>query len=103
VRQDGKQSDGIYTALARLRTCTIRSGTLFLKKCSRFLELIGSFVVSVPADYTRYLRTNCIYDLGVLGGIVKHGGMFVENGPLPWSGQLFSGILPSWRARRAPC
>jgi hypothetical protein len=24
-------------------------------KCSQFLELIGSVVVAVPADYTRYL------------------------------------------------
>jgi hypothetical protein len=55
VRQDGKQSDGIYIALARLRTCNIRSGKLFLKKCSRFLELIGSLAVAIPANYTRYL------------------------------------------------
>jgi hypothetical protein len=31
-----------------------RRGRLFLRKRSRCLELIGSVVVAVPADYTRY-------------------------------------------------
>jgi hypothetical protein len=32
-----------------------RSGEMSPRKYSRLLELIGSVVVSVPADYTRYL------------------------------------------------
>jgi hypothetical protein len=44
-----------FTPPCSYPTCAIRSGKLFLRKRSRFLELIGSLVVAVPADYTRYL------------------------------------------------
>jgi hypothetical protein len=44
----------IYAALARV-LLALFSGKLFLRKRSRFLELIGSLVVAVLADYTRYL------------------------------------------------
>src|ERR1700726_4840183 len=36
-------------------TCTICSEKISSRKRSRFLGLIGSLVVAVPADYTRYL------------------------------------------------
>jgi hypothetical protein len=55
VRQDGKQGERNLRRPCSYPTCAIRSGKLFLRKRSRFLELIGSLVVAVPADYTRYL------------------------------------------------
>jgi len=70
VRQDGKQGERNLRRPCSYPTCAIRSGKLFLRKRSRFLELIGSLVVAVPADYTRYLWTNCLH-LGVSGGIVN--------------------------------
>src|SRR6266487_4886611 len=42
------------------------------RKCSQFLELIGSVVVAVPADYTRYMNQPCIY-VGKVGETVKWG------------------------------
>ena len=55
VRQDGKQGERNLRRPCSYPTCAIRSGKLFLRKRSRFLELIGSLVAAVPADYTRYL------------------------------------------------
>jgi hypothetical protein len=55
VREDEKQGEQNLRRPCSYPTCAIRSGKLFLRKRSRFLELIGSLVVAVPADYTRYL------------------------------------------------
>jgi hypothetical protein len=33
------------------------------RKCSQFLELIGSVVVAVPADYTRYEPNVCYMEM----------------------------------------
>jgi hypothetical protein len=42
------------------------------RKCSQFLELIGSVAVAVPADYTRYMNQPCVY-MGKVGETVKFG------------------------------
>jgi hypothetical protein len=42
------------------------------RKCSQFLELVGSVAVAVPADYTRYMNQACIY-MRKLGETVKDG------------------------------
>ena len=55
VRQDENQSERNLRRPCSCPTCTIRSGEMSPRKCSRLLELIGSVVVAVPADYTRYL------------------------------------------------
>ena len=55
TRQDGKQGERNLRHPCSYPTCAIRGGKLFLRKRSRFLELIGSLLVAVPADYTRYL------------------------------------------------
>jgi hypothetical protein len=41
------------------------------RKCSQFLELIGSVVVAVPADYTRYEPNVCYMEMA--REIVKNG------------------------------
>ena len=46
----GIQSDGHLRCPCSCPTCTIHSGKLFLRKRSRFLELIGSLVVAVLAE-----------------------------------------------------
>jgi len=68
VRQHGNQSERNLRRPCSCPTCTIRSAKLFLRKRSRLLELISSPVVAVPADYTRYLWTNCVS----LGGIRRN-------------------------------
>jgi hypothetical protein len=55
VRQEESLSERNLRRPCSCPACTIRSGKLFLRKRSRLLELIGSVVVAVPADYTRYL------------------------------------------------
>jgi hypothetical protein len=42
------------------------------RKCSQFLELIGSVAVAVPADYTRYMNQPCVY-MEKVGETVKFG------------------------------
>ena len=48
------QSERICAAFARVRPARFAVEKMLPRKRSRFLELIGSVVVAVPADYTRY-------------------------------------------------
>src|SRR5271169_4651663 len=50
VRQDGKQGERNLRRPCSYPTCAIRSGKLFLRKRSRFLELIGSLVVMIYGE-----------------------------------------------------
>jgi hypothetical protein len=79
VRQDGKQGERNLRRPCSYPTCAIRSGKLFLRKRSRFLELIGSLVVAVLADYAIFM--NQLPSFGVSGGIVKHDGLSVAYAP----------------------
>jgi len=60
------------------------------RKCSQFLELIGSVVVAVPADYTRY-EPNVWY-MEMAREIVKNG-----NAARHRYGSSWPRVPPIWR------
>lgn len=53
-------------------SCTGNRDKAPRRKCSQFLDLIGSVAVAVPADYTRYMNQACIY-MRKVGEAVKDG------------------------------
>jgi hypothetical protein len=53
-------------------SCTGNRDKAPRRKCSQFLDLIGSVAVAVPADYTRYMNQVCIY-MRKVGEAVKDG------------------------------
>ena len=79
------------------------------RKCSQFLELIGSVAVAVPANCTRYMNQPCIY-MGKVGETVKYGwarhprrgdsGSHVSNADLVLPIQYAHQAAPSRRALR---
>ena len=62
MRQDGKHGERNLRRPCSCRTCTIRSGKLFLRKRSRLLELIGSLAVAVRSQGARLLLANRVMD-----------------------------------------
>ncbi len=65
------------------------------KKCSQFLELIGSVAVAVPADYTRYNQP-CTH-MEMAGEIVKRGSAarYPSPGTAGPASQPCDGAIPA--------
>jgi hypothetical protein len=56
VRQDGNQRErNVRGPLLMSDLHYVAVGKMSLRRRSRLLELVGSYVAAAPADYTRYL------------------------------------------------
>src|SRR6266487_5093717 len=58
-------------------SCTGNRDKAPRRKCSQFLEQLGSVAVAVPADYTRYMNQLFI-DMGKVGETVKYRALWVK-------------------------
>ena len=90
MRQDGNQSERKLRRPCSCPTCTIRSGKLFLRKRSRFLELIGSLVVAVLPT-KRDIYEPIVYQLGYqeelssAAACPRTQSIYITHGVSPWA------------------